>query len=98
MLSAASGVDAALRYALREQSHCVSHDFTAKESPGGLFEIVIPELWRTESADPLECHRKSYQASVLKFLWVRATIDITNNPYSFQGGFVVLRDRLRLSL
>jgi hypothetical protein len=51
MLSAASGVDVALRYALKRQSHCVPNDFTAKERLGGVFGIVIPELSEMECAD-----------------------------------------------
>jgi hypothetical protein len=39
MLSAASAVDIALRYVLREQSHCVPEDLTVKERLEGSFEM-----------------------------------------------------------
>jgi hypothetical protein len=37
MPNAASVVDVALRYALKEQSHCVPNDFTVKERLGRTF-------------------------------------------------------------
>jgi len=60
MLNAASAVEVVLRYALREQSHCVLNDLMIKEgleSPFKMPHLGNYEEWRNGDDDRKGIHR-----------------------------------------